>query len=1830
MVLLCVSAFGQVSIVESEIRAHLVEGRTTIALELRNESSATEGIIELAWIGLHDEPLAESKSKYPILAASSVIEVSLPLPADQNPFELRLRYGLFPGPRYGTRVAVQNGVLSLPHIADYAFSLRLVSAGVRQANQDFEIRAVTTHQVTGKPVSGVRVSCRGVSAVTDQAGVAVLRVVIDEEEPKELAVTARLGDFEQETKTEEIELPVGDVQVSTDKPIYQPGQTMHVRLLGRSGDHRVRSEATYTVTIRSVTSRSEYTTEVETSRFGIAWTDWKIPANAKAGDYVVQVDGEELNESATARVSVRAYELPSFRVSAAPERSYYLAGDQARILIHADYLFGKPVSSGLVRVTEAEGGHEEDVMEGCLDAEGKFEGSINAEDVPNSWTRFLDRHFTAYVTDSSTDRTEQRDFDLRVSAEAVHIYIARTVPTGVGRRLYITVFSPDGRALGSRVEVYAGNRLLGKGTTNRMGLIRVEVAAARDAELTVRAFTADGRHAEMKVDPDYSSSEVWLQTDRALYRQGDSIHCRLGSTRKTAAVFLTASSEDGRTLFSQSVPLQAGTAEIEVPFTKAFGRRVSLGVLSLADGEKAGTTVLYPRPDKLVVAAAPVKSTYRPGESATVRIQAPPDTALGIVIVDQSVFERNETDSMHGRRVWSGMGGLDLPELGGLDERDLEVLDPANIDSDLELAAEAIVEEPRLDRVFSEPAFDIPNAFRQAAASALEPLVRALDEAYLTDLRDPKTEAAVWRTLRDTNVNLRDPWQQPYRLAFATEGPEDIIRFSSAGPDRRESTDDDFVAREIKREWFASFRAAIEQRLSELREFPLTVDQFLRATSDGGIVFPRLRDPWGNGFTVAPKFEGELCLIDVLSPGPDHAWGTADDFTVTTFRGKFFGATQNVIERSLAGSPEFPANQDQWRKSMQAASLDFDSLRDPWGHPYSVSFRTEETPAQLVRMYSYAVYGGRPEERKQITRATRRFLIAEVSSAGPDGVMGTPDDVIVAKFSRESLEGETETRDLAEGGRPLRQVAGRGAITGLIVDASGGVVVNAVVVLDENEVAHSDQKGRFVFEGVMPGLHRLQIDSPGFQRSAIADVPVRLDEVTGVATELKVGSVEETVTVSEAIPELQTDRAASLAALPKKISGPVSTPRVRDYFPETLYWQPELITDQTGRASISVALADTVTNWRVGVVGSTMDGRIAEVSTSIRAFQPFVVDLDVPPVLTQGDELKLRVPMRNFLNTAETVSITGKAASALGLGVGRAPVTIASGSFGDAFLELRARDVASDAKLQVTAKVQRGCAGRAGDAIEKPVAVRPDGERVHLTVNTFRRAGEDVSIPADVLPGSLRSELVVYPSLMTRVLGAAKALLQRPLGCAEQTISISYTNLLFLRLMAEAHRSDEQLEERAKKNLQDGYEKLMGYQSPTGGFSYWGRGEADIAVTAYALDFLRQAALFLSVDPDRTKAASDWLLQQSSKDPATSALQLRALAQGGTAKGLEFDQRFGEVSRQAALGESSYGSAEFVLAALEGGRPELASPAVEHLISVARDSDGAAFWGDAPNTPFHSGGRPGRIETTALVVQALSAWKKAGHASGSLQALIDRGCLYLLMNVEAGGAWPTTQSTVQALRGLAAGWRGAAVERGNLIVTVNGKRAGTIVVDQSSESPISLDISPWMEAGKINQMAWEGADASSVQMQFNGDWYQPWGEPRGGKELELKTRYSTLTPGVNELVRCDVAVSRNLAESVVDSYGMMIAEVGLPPGADVDRGTLASLVENRNSGVNAFEVYPDHVTFYVSPQYEGAKFPFVFRARFAMKAKTAQSDLYDYYDPDERVTLAPVRFEVRP
>jgi hypothetical protein len=124
------------------------------------------------------------------------------------------------------------------------------------------------------------------------------------------------------------------------------------------------------------------------------------------------------------------------------------------------------------------------------------------------------------------------------------------------------------------------------------------------------------------------------------------------------------------------------------------------------------------------------------------------------------------------------------------------------------------------------------------------------------------------------------------------------------------------------------------------------------------------------------------------------------------------------------------------------------------------------------------------------------------------------------------------------------------------------------------------------------------------------------------------------------------------------------------------------------------------------------------------------------------------------------------------------------------------------------------------------------------------------------------------------------------------------------------------------------------------------------------------------------------------------------------------------------------------------------------------------------------------------------------------------------------------------------------------------------------------------------------------------------------RALLLKVHFDRTDLDLKDPVTCSVQAER----IGFKGYGMMLAEIGLPPGAEVDR---ASLEKEKEEGlIDAYDVQPDRVVFYLWPSAGGSKFEFRFHSRLRMEAKSGPSLLYDYYNPDASATVSPVRFVV--
>lgn len=148
------------------------------------------------------------------------------------------------------------------------------------------------------------------------------------------------------------------------------------------------------------------------------------------------------------------------------------------------------------------------------------------------------------------------------------------------------------------------------------------------------------------------------------------------------------------------------------------------------------------------------------------------------------------------------------------------------------------------------------------------------------------------------------------------------------------------------------------------------------------------------------------------------------------------------------------------------------------------------------------------------------------------------------------------------------------------------------------------------------------------------------------------------------------------------------------------------------------------------------------------------------------------------------------------------------------------------------------------------------------------------------------------------------------------------------------------------------------------------------------------------------------------------------------------------------------------------------------------------------------------------------------------------------------------------------------------------------------------------------------------------EYYTPWGEQSkteseafGSNDvLRMKVTFDKTSLKVGEEVRAIVSAERIGSRG----WGMMIAEVGLPPGVDVDRSSLETAVARSDWSLFRYDVLPDRVVLYLWPKAGGTNLSFSLRPRYGMRAHTGPSLLYDYYNPNAPVGLRAIDFDVRP
>ncbi len=109
-----------------------------------------------------------------------------------------------------------------------------------------------------------------------------------------------------------------------------------------------------------------------------------------------------------------------------------------------------------------------------------------------------------------------------------------------------------------------------------------------------------------------------------------------------------------------------------------------------------------------------------------------------------------------------------------------------------------------------------------------------------------------------------------------------------------------------------------------------------------------------------------------------------------------------------------------------------------------------------------------------------------------------------------------------------------GSLNGTVTDSGGAAVVNATVTVTNvgkgtKDVTQTNADGNYLVQHLIPDVYKIRVEATGFSTAESNEIQVAADTSPRVDVRLKVGSVQETVVVTDETPQLTTDRAAGFA-----------------------------------------------------------------------------------------------------------------------------------------------------------------------------------------------------------------------------------------------------------------------------------------------------------------------------------------------------------------------------------------------------------------------------------------------------------------------------------------------------------------------------------------------------------------------------------------------------------------------------------------------------------------------------------------------------------------------------
>ncbi|MEO0137069.1 MAG: MG2 domain-containing protein [candidate division WOR-3 bacterium] len=627
-------------------------------------------------------------------------------------------------------------------------------------------------------------------------------------------VSSELGKDEYETV---INLTSGYLTyLVTDKPIYQPGQTIHIRTLTLQKPklHAVKNKEVI-LEIEDAKGNKVFKKTLKTDQFGVAYTSFLLADEVNFGNWVIRAVFDE--EKTEKTVKVERYLLPKFKITLKTDKEFYLPGEKMEGDVDVQYFFGKPVVDGVVKITVYKfdiGFNEEAVLEGKTDRNGLYHFSYK---LPTYFVgEPLEKGDALVRLDIEViDRTNHSEKITLTKKVVQNLINVALVPEGgqlkpnLENRIYVVANYPDGSPCRAKVELNIEG-LKQTGNTDDYGVAEFKYQP-KDSRVQISAKVTDDKGTTVEVEKEFNlnteQEQIIMRMRRGIYKVGDLMDLEFLTTKKTGRVYIDII-KDNQTILTKSLEIKDGKGSYKLPLTPALAGSVWLHAYIVTTGSDIirDTRFCYVHgADDLKINVNPDKNEYQPGEEGRILFTItdkngrPKNATLCLAIVDEAVFAVSELQPGLEKVYFTLEKEIMTPRY------EIHGFEPANI-----------VKQPMIDEraeivMFSTltPKDPYPvnyttpiktneklaEVFYPKLAKLRDKLNGALNKYYDRYKNFPKTVDAIETLIKEKllkETDILDPWNRKYRIACNDEYFS-YFTITSAGPDGIFDTDDDIT-----------------------------------------------------------------------------------------------------------------------------------------------------------------------------------------------------------------------------------------------------------------------------------------------------------------------------------------------------------------------------------------------------------------------------------------------------------------------------------------------------------------------------------------------------------------------------------------------------------------------------------------------------------------------------------------------------------------------------------------------------------------------------------------------------------------------------------------------------------------------------------------------------------------------------------------------------------------------------------------------------------------------------------------------------------------------------